>query len=66
MRRQRRSPISQKVNPDSFDNRVWAATFFWARAVHAVVYWFAVPHVRTLAFAVGYVSIAGIFYEIVR
>ena len=45
---------------------MWAATFFWARAVHAVVYWFAVPYVRTLAFTVGYVAIAGIFWEIVR
>ncbi len=45
---------------------MWAAIFFWARAVHAVVYWFAVPYVRTLVFTLGYVTIVGIFWEIVR
>jgi hypothetical protein len=43
-----------------------AAIFFWARLAHAVVYWFAIPYVRTLVFTAGYVSIAGIFWEIVR
>ena len=45
---------------------MWAATFFWARAVHAAVYWIGVPYVRTVAFTVGYIAIAGIFWEIVR
>ncbi len=44
---------------------MWAAIFFWARVVHAVVYWFGVPYVRTLAFTAGYISIAGIFWQIV-
>lgn len=30
--------------------------YFWARLVHAVVYAFGIPWVRTLAFAVGFVS----------
>lgn len=30
-----------------------AAVYFWARAVHAAAYAFAIPWVRTLAFAVG-------------
>ncbi|MDB5814869.1 MAG: hypothetical protein JWM03_509 [Rhodocyclales bacterium] len=30
--------------------------YFWARVVHAVAYTFAVPWVRTLAFAAGFFS----------
>ena len=30
-----------------------AAVYFWARAVHAAAYTFAIPWVRTLAFVVG-------------
>ncbi|MDX2205823.1 MAG: MAPEG family protein [Hyphomicrobiaceae bacterium] len=31
-----------------------AATFFWARVAHAVIYAFGVPLLRTIAFAVGF------------
>lgn len=44
----------------------WAASFFWLRVIHAVVYWFAVPYIRTLAFTLGFISVAGIFWEIVK
>lgn len=44
----------------------WAASFFWLRVVHAVVYWFAVPYIRTLVFTLGFISVAGIFWEIVK
>ena len=30
-----------------------AAVFFWARLIHAIAFAFAIPWVRTLAFAVG-------------
>jgi uncharacterized MAPEG superfamily protein len=43
----------------------WAATFFWARAAHAVVYWAGFPYVRTIAFVVGYVAVLGLFWEVV-
>ena len=33
--------------------QVSAATYFWARVVHAVSYTFAIPWVRTLSFALG-------------
>ena len=33
--------------------QVSAATYFWARVVHALSYTFAIPWVRTLSFAVG-------------
>jgi uncharacterized MAPEG superfamily protein len=32
------------------------AVYFWARLVHAVVYTFGIPVLRTLAFAVGFVA----------
>lgn len=44
----------------------WAALFFWMRLVHAVVYWFAIPYIRTLAFAAGFVAVAGLFWELIK
>jgi uncharacterized MAPEG superfamily protein len=44
----------------------WAMCFFWARVVHAVVYWLAIPYVRTLAFTAGFVCVAGLFYQLIR
>ena len=42
-----------------------AQIFFWARVAHAVVYVFAIPFARTLAFAAGIVGMAMIFAVIV-
>jgi len=44
----------------------WAMAFFWLRVAHAVVYLLAVPFVRTLVFVLGFVCVAGIFWEIVK
>ena len=44
----------------------WAASFFWLRVVHAVVYWFAIPYVRTIVFTLAFIAVAGIFVEIIR
>jgi uncharacterized MAPEG superfamily protein len=44
----------------------WALCFFWSRLVHAVVYLLAVPYVRTLVFTLGYISVAGIFWELIK
>lgn len=38
--------------------------FFWARVVHAVAYTFAVPWVRTLAFAVGFFAQATLAWQL--
>ena len=43
----------------------WAAYFFWVRLAHAVVYILGIPFVRTLIFVLGFVAIAGLFWEIV-
>jgi uncharacterized MAPEG superfamily protein len=44
----------------------WAASFFWLRLAHAAVYWFAVPFVRTLVFTLAFVTVVGVFWEVVR
>jgi uncharacterized MAPEG superfamily protein len=40
--------------------------YFWARVVHLAAYTFAVPWVRTLAFAVGFCAQAVIAWELLR
>jgi uncharacterized MAPEG superfamily protein len=44
----------------------WAMFFFWMRVVHAIVYLFAIPYVRTLVFTLGFVAVAGIFWEVIK
>jgi uncharacterized MAPEG superfamily protein len=44
----------------------WATCFFWLRLAHAVVYWLAIPYVRTVVFTLGFVSVAGIFWELIK
>jgi uncharacterized MAPEG superfamily protein len=41
-----------------------AMVYFWARLVHVIAYTFAIPWVRTLAFAVGFFSQAAIAWQI--
>ena len=44
----------------------WAACFFWLRLAHAVVYLLAWPWIRTVIFTLGFVCVAGIFWEIIK
>ena len=44
----------------------WAGSFFWVRLAHAIVYWAAVPYLRTILFTLGFIAEAGIFWEIVK
>jgi uncharacterized MAPEG superfamily protein len=44
----------------------WAVCFFWLRLAHAVVYLLAIPYVRTLIFTLGFVAVAGIFWEVIK
>ncbi len=44
----------------------WAASFFWLRLVHAIVYWFAFPYIRTVVFTLGYFAVLGIFWEVIK
>ena len=43
----------------------WATSFFWLWLAHAVVYWLAIPSVRTLVFTLGFVAVAGVFWEVI-
>jgi uncharacterized MAPEG superfamily protein len=43
----------------------WSMCFFWLRLAHAVVYLAAIPYVRTLIFTLGFVAVAGIFWEVI-
>jgi len=38
--------------------------FFWLRVAHAVVYWFAFPYIRTVIFTLGFVTVIGLFVEL--
>lgn len=41
-----------------------AAVYFWARVVHPVAYTFAIPWVRTLAFAVAWGAVICIAWQV--
>ena len=43
----------------------WATAYFWLRVTHAVVYLAAIPYVRTVVFTLGFVCVAGIFWEVI-
>ncbi len=43
---------------------LWAMVFFIARVVHAIVYWFGIPYLRTLAFLAGFVATVAIFLQV--
>jgi uncharacterized MAPEG superfamily protein len=44
----------------------WAMSFFWLRLAHALVYWLAIPYVRTLVFTSSFVAVVGIFWDVVK
>ena len=44
----------------------WATCYFWLRLTHAVVYLLAIPYVRTLVFTLGFISVIGIFWEVIK
>lgn len=41
-----------------------AAVFFWARVVHAIVFFAGIPYARTLAFTVGFFAQLAILWQI--
>lgn len=44
----------------------WAMSFFWLRLTHAAVYLLAIPYVRTLVFTLGFIAVAGLFWELIK
>ena len=43
----------------------WAASFLWLRLAYAIVHRLAIPFVRTLVFALGFVAVAGLFWKVI-
>jgi uncharacterized MAPEG superfamily protein len=44
----------------------WATCYFWLRLAHAAVFLLGLPLVRTILFTLGYIAVAGIFWEVVK
>ena len=44
----------------------WTMSFFWLRLVHAVVYLFGIPYLRTAIFTLGYVAVVALFWELIK
>jgi uncharacterized MAPEG superfamily protein len=44
----------------------WALSYFWLRVAHAIVFWAAIPYIRTIAFVLAYVCIIGLFVELMK
>ena len=42
-----------------------AMAFFWLRLAHAVVYWLALPYIRTLVFTLGWIAVVALFVQVV-
>jgi len=41
-----------------------AAAYFWLRLVHGVVFWLAVPYIRTIVFTLAWLCTAGLFWHV--
>jgi uncharacterized MAPEG superfamily protein len=48
--------VAHLTNANGAATATCAMVYFWARVVHALAYTFAVPWVRTLAFATGWAA----------
>ncbi len=56
--------IAHVAGKESAMTAFWTMSFFWLRLAHAVVYWLAVPFVRTLVFTLGYVAVCGLAWSV--
>jgi uncharacterized MAPEG superfamily protein len=56
--------IVHVADKESAMTAFWAMAFFWLRLAHAIVYWFAVPFVRTLLFTLGFISVCGLAWSV--
>jgi uncharacterized MAPEG superfamily protein len=42
-----------------------AASFFWLRLAHAIVYLFGIPYLRTLVFTLAFAAVVRIFWVVI-
>ena len=57
---------AQALNVTNSVTATACVVYFWARVVHLGAYTFAVPWVRTLAFAAGFFAQAAIAWQLIR
>ncbi len=43
----------------------WSAAFFWLRLAHAIIYLAGIPYLRTIVFTLGFICVAGLFWEVI-
>ena len=58
--------IAQVAGKTNGMTAFFAASFFWLRLIHAVVFWIGVPYVRTIVFTLGWIAVVGLFWQVVR
>jgi uncharacterized MAPEG superfamily protein len=58
--------IAQVAGKANAMTAFWATSFFWLRLIHAVVFWFAVPFIRTIVFTLGFICVLGLFWEVIK
>jgi uncharacterized MAPEG superfamily protein len=44
----------------------WAMAYFWLRLAHAIVYWLAIPFIRTILFVLSFLCVVGLFVEVIK
>jgi uncharacterized MAPEG superfamily protein len=57
--------ILHVTNQNNSTTAFLCMSFFWLRVVHAIVYWLALPYVRTIVFTLGYLCVLGLFWQVV-
>ncbi len=57
--------ILHVTNQENSTTAFLTMAYFWLRVVHAAVYWFAVPYVRTISFTLGFLCVVGLFWQVV-
>jgi len=58
--------VAQDMNVTNSVTATACMVYFWARVVHLAAYTFAIPWVRTFAFAVGFFAQAAIAWQLLR
>ena len=57
--------IIHLANKETSTTATLVMAYFWLRVVHAAVYWFAIPYVRTISFTLGFLCVVGLFWQVV-
>lgn len=58
--------IAQVAGKANAMTAFWSMSFFWLRLIHAVIYLLGVPYIRTAVFVLGWIAVAGIFWQVIK